>query len=187
MTTLFLQKKALLDARRVGQNIDETIDTLQACLRVLDMASKVQNLIQNAKYFSALRVSVLAQLGSRSRLTIPFHAWQQLEDLQATHLKPVLHYPFATLMISSVPDLRNSIRDAVTRSLKAWMYEARETSRSVGKGALDAMEQRGRRWAARKRKDASLGLAKINGPIELGLSERHECEFTSPPPSDITY
>ncbi|BGO88526.1 hypothetical protein NBRC10512_003376 [Rhodotorula toruloides] len=147
------KKKALLDARRVGQNIDETIDTLQACLRVLDMASKVQNLIQNAKYFSALR---------------------QLEDLQATHLKPVLHYPFATLMISSVPDLRNSIRDAVTRSLKAWMYEARETSRSVGKGALDAMEQRGRRWAARKRKDASLGLAKINGPIELGLSERHE-------------
>ncbi|BGP28404.1 Rab GTPase-binding exocyst subunit S15 [Rhodotorula toruloides] len=147
------KKKALLDARRVGQNIDETIDTLQACLRVLDMASKVQNLIQNAKYFSALR---------------------QLEDLQATHLKPVLHYPFATLMLSSVPDLRNSIRDAVTRSLKAWMYEARETSRSVGKGALDAMEQRGRRWAARKRKDASLGLAKINGPIELGLSERHE-------------
>ncbi|BGP21260.1 exocyst complex component, sec15 subunit [Rhodotorula toruloides] len=147
------KKKALLDARRVGQNIDETIDTLQACLRVLDMASKVQSLIQNAKYFSALR---------------------QLEDLQATHLKPVLHYPFATLMLSSVPDLRNSIRDAVTRSLKAWMYEARETSRSVGKGALDAMEQRGRRWAARKRKDASLGLAKINGPIELGLSERHE-------------
>lgn len=104
---------------------------------------------------------------------------QQLEDLQATHLKPVLHYPFATLMLSSVPELRNSIRDAVTRSLKAWMFEARETSRAVGKGALDAMEQRGRRWAARKRKDASLGLAKINGPIELGLSERHECESSS--------
>ncbi|GAA6046541.1 hypothetical protein JCM3770_006200 [Rhodotorula araucariae] len=147
------KKKALLDARRVGQNIDEAIDTLQACLRVLDMSTKVQNLIENAKYFSALR---------------------QLEDLHTVHLKPVLHYPFATLMLSSIPEARAQIRDAVTRSLKAWMYEAREASRAVGKGALDAMEQRGRRWAARKRKEVQLALAKVNGPIELGISERHE-------------
>ncbi|GAA5935238.1 hypothetical protein JCM3775_007245 [Rhodotorula graminis] len=147
------KKKALLDARRVGQNIDETIDTLQACLRVLDLATKVQNLIDNAKYFSALR---------------------QVEDLQSTHLKPVLHYSFANLMLSSIPESRAQIRDAVTRSLKAWMYEAREASRAIGKGALDAMEQRGRRWAARKRKEVQLALAKINGPIELGISERHE-------------
>lgn len=59
-----LQKKALLDARRVGQNIDDAIDTLQACLRVLDMASKVAKLIEDEKFFSALRV--------RSRfLTLP--------------------------------------------------------------------------------------------------------------------
>lgn len=56
------------------------------------------------------------------------------------------------------------------------MYEARSSSRAVGKGALDAMEARGRRWAVRKRKEGNLmGLAKINGPIELGVSERHEC------------
>jgi hypothetical protein len=52
-----VQKKALLDARRVGQNIDEAIDTLQACLRVLDMASKVGGLLENDKVYSALRVS----------------------------------------------------------------------------------------------------------------------------------
>ncbi|GAA5865113.1 hypothetical protein JCM1840_005744 [Sporobolomyces johnsonii] len=147
------KKKALLDARRVGQNIDETIDTLQACLRVLDLSSKIQSLIENEKYFSALR---------------------QLDDLQQIHLKPVLSYPFATLMLSSLPDTRSSIRDAVTRSLKAWMYEAREASRAVGKGALEAMEMRGRRWNARRRKELSMGLAKINGPVELGVSERHE-------------
>ena len=100
---------------------------------------------------------------------------QQLEDLQTTHLKPVLHYPFASLMLSSIPTSRNAIRESVTRSLKAWMYEAREASRVVGRGALDAMDARGRRWAARKRKETSVGLAKINGPIELGVSERHEC------------
>ncbi|GAA5981050.1 hypothetical protein JCM10908_003964 [Rhodotorula pacifica] len=147
------KKKALLDARRVGQNIDETIDTLQACLRVLDVATKVQDLIHKAKYFSALR---------------------QLDDLQSTHLKPLLHYPFASQMLLSIPDLRLSVRDSVTRQLKAWMYEAREASRAVGKGALDAMEQRGRRWASKKRKEVNLALAKINGPIELGMSERHE-------------
>lgn len=147
------KKKALLDARLVGQNIDEAIDTLQACLRVLDMDSKVTGLIENGKYFSALR---------------------QLEDLQTTHLKPVLHYPFASLMLSSIPSSRNAIRESVTRSLKAWMYEARTSSRAVGKGALEAMEARGRRWAVRKRKESGVGLSKINGPIELGVSERHE-------------
>jgi hypothetical protein len=50
------QKKALLDARKVGQNIDEAIDTVQACLKVLDMAAKVGALIENGKFFSALRV-----------------------------------------------------------------------------------------------------------------------------------
>ncbi|KAL8278923.1 hypothetical protein RQP46_008592 [Phenoliferia psychrophenolica] len=147
------KKKALLDARRVGQNIDEAIDTLQACLRVLDMASRVAGLIEGGKFFSALR---------------------QLEDLQTTHLKPVLHYPFASLMLSSIPSSRNQIRGSVSRSLKAWMYEAREASQGVGKGALEAMEARGRRWAARKRREGSIGLTKINGPIELGVSERHE-------------
>ncbi|KAM0750440.1 exocyst complex subunit Sec15-like protein [Meredithblackwellia eburnea MCA 4105] len=152
-STVADRKKALLDARRVGQNIDEAIDTLQACLRVLDMASRVTGLIEGGKFFSALR---------------------QLEDLQSTHLKPVLHYPFASLMLSSIPSSRNSIRESVTRSLKAWMYEAREASQAVGRGALEAMEARGRRWAARKRREGSVGLSKINGPIELGVSERHE-------------
>ncbi|GAA6064789.1 hypothetical protein JCM10212_004960 [Sporobolomyces blumeae] len=147
------KKKALLDARRVGQNIDEAIDTLQTCLRVLDLSSKIQRLIEDEKFFSALR---------------------QLDDLQQVHLKPVLSYPFASHMLASLPDSRSSIRDAVTKSLKAWMYEAREASRSVGRGALEAMEARGRRWNSRRRKEVSMRLAKINGPVELGVSERHE-------------
>jgi len=176
-----------LDARRVGQNIDEAIDTLQACLRVLDMAGKVRGLIENDKFFSALRVSCKHHVS-----LVPFLGWrltascccpQQLEDLQTNHLKPVLHYPFASLMLNSIPTSRNAIRESVTRSLKAWMYEAREASRAVGKGALDAMEQRGRRWTARKRKETAVGLAKINGPIELGVSERHECRLTPVHPS----
>ena len=103
---------------------------------------------------------------------------QQLDDLQSTHLhNPLLvHYPFAAQMALSIPDLRHSIRDLVTGHLKAWMFEAREASRAVGKGALDAMEQRGRRWASKKRREVNFAVAKINGPIELSMSERHECE-----------
>lgn len=104
---------------------------------------------------------------------------QQLEELQSTHLKPVLHYPFASLMLTSIPSSRNAIRESVSRSLKAWMYEARNASRTIGRGALDAMEARGRRWAARKRKEGTVGLARVNGPIELGVSERHECMLTN--------
>jgi len=65
----------------------------------------------------------------------------------------------------------------VTKSLKSWMFEAREASRAVGKGALESMELRGRRWNSRRRKEVNghVRLAKINGPVELGVSERHEC------------
>lgn len=166
------KKRELVQMRRVGSNIDEAIDTIQACLRVLDMASKVSSLIRNRKFFSALRVRPDSAC---SLLTIA----QQLEDLQQTHLKPILHYPFASLMLTSIPSSRNEIRDSVTKSLKAWMYEARNASQAVGRGALDAMEARGRRWNARKRKEGSVGLARVNGPIELGVSERHECPYLS--------
>lgn len=151
------QKKALLEARRVGQNIDEAIDTLQACLKVLDLSNKISNLIRDEKFFSALR---------------------QLEDLQSIHLKRVLHYPFASQMLQSLPSTKNSIKQLVTTALKTWMFEAREASRSVGKGALENMELRNRRWNSRKRKDSMGGmrLAKINGPVELGVSERYECK-----------
>ena len=51
------QKKALLSTRRTLQNIDEAIETLQTCLRVLDLANRVAGLIESGKYFGALRVS----------------------------------------------------------------------------------------------------------------------------------
>ncbi|KAM0793644.1 hypothetical protein ACM66B_001075 [Microbotryomycetes sp. NB124-2] len=151
--TVTLKKKALLDARRVGQNIDDAIDTLQTCLRVLDAASNIASLAENGKYFAALR---------------------QLDDLQANRLKTVSHYSFAALMASSISVSRNAVRESVTKALKAWMFDAREASRAVGKTALEAMEARSRRWNAKRRKEANMALSKINGPVELGVSERHE-------------
>lgn len=45
----------------MGQNVDEAIETIQACLRVLDLANRIDGLIQSKKYYSALRVSKLWQ------------------------------------------------------------------------------------------------------------------------------
>ena len=54
--SLVEKKRALLQSRKTAANLDEAIDTLQACLRVLDVVDRVGEMIRNGKYWSALRV-----------------------------------------------------------------------------------------------------------------------------------
>lgn len=136
--------------------MDEAIETLQLCLRVLDMANRVDGMIENKRYFSALR---------------------SLEELSTIHLKPVLHHEFARHMLDSIPAMREQIRTAVTREMREWLFEVREKGRLVGQLALDAMEARQKRWKVKSGKDAMLSLAKVNSPIELVVNERVECKY----------
>lgn len=154
--SLSSKKRSLLEARRVAQNVDEAIETLQLCLRVLDMANRVDGLIEGKKYYSALR---------------------SLEELSTVHLKPVLHHEFARHMLESVPAMREQVRSAVLREMREWLFEVREKGRTVGKLALDAMDARQKKWKVKSGKDANLSLAKVNSPIELVVNERVECEF----------
>ncbi|KAE8215560.1 hypothetical protein CF327_g1211 [Tilletia walkeri] len=150
------KKRQLLETRRVAHNIDDAIETLQACLRVLDIANRIDTLIESKKYFSALR---------------------SLDELENVHLKPVLMHEFARLMLEGIPQTRERIRAAVTREMKEWLFEAREKSRTVGRLALDAMELRQKRWKAKAQKDPMLSLAKVNSAIELVVNERIEYNF----------
>lgn len=50
------KKRALLQTKKTATNLDEAIDTLQACLRVLDIVDRVGDMIREGKYWSALRV-----------------------------------------------------------------------------------------------------------------------------------
>lgn len=50
------KKRALLQSKKTAANLDEGIDTLQACLRVLDVVNRVGEMIKEGKYWSALRV-----------------------------------------------------------------------------------------------------------------------------------
>lgn len=51
------KKKALLKAKETATHLDEAIDGLQSCLRILDLVDRVGKLIREGRYWSALRVS----------------------------------------------------------------------------------------------------------------------------------
>ena len=56
------KKRALLQNKKTAANLDEAIDTLQACLRVLDVVDRVGEMIRLGKYWSALRVCLLCYI-----------------------------------------------------------------------------------------------------------------------------
>jgi hypothetical protein len=50
------KKRTLLQSKKTAAKLDEAIDTLQACLKVLDVVNRIGELIKEGKYWSALRV-----------------------------------------------------------------------------------------------------------------------------------
>lgn len=56
------KKRQLLESQRTTSKIDEAVETLQLCLRVLNMANRVDGLIEERKYYPALRVSITGGL-----------------------------------------------------------------------------------------------------------------------------
>lgn len=53
---LAAKKAALLKSRRTAANLDEAIDVLQSCLKILDLVHRVGELVKERRYWSALRV-----------------------------------------------------------------------------------------------------------------------------------
>ena len=56
------KKRGLLQCKKTAANLDEAIDTLQACLRVLDVVHRVGEMVKERKYWSALRVRSCSKL-----------------------------------------------------------------------------------------------------------------------------
>ncbi|WFD25756.1 Rab GTPase-binding exocyst subunit S15 [Malassezia nana] len=153
---LFKKKKDLIEQQRVGQNINETIEMLQEFQNVLEITSVVDELIQQNKYYSALR---------------------RLDELENEHLKPLMQYELAQMIRDSIPDMRERVCMDVTKQLKSWMYDVREKSGAVGRVALETMETRQQRWRHRSQKDPMLRMSSINSPIEQIVNERMEVNF----------
>jgi hypothetical protein len=52
------QKRALLEQKKVARNMDDAIETLQTCLRLLDLVHRVGEMTREGKYWGALRVGI---------------------------------------------------------------------------------------------------------------------------------
>ncbi|TFK71800.1 exocyst complex component, sec15 subunit [Pluteus cervinus] len=147
------KKRALLQSKKTAANLDEGIDTLQACLRVLDVVNRVGEMVGEGKYWSALR---------------------SLEDIQSMPPTSVSQTPFFQHLLSSLPSLRGQIKDAVTASMKQWLLEIRNVSTEVGRLALEAMDVRARRWRNRREKDPLLRLSRVGSAVEVVTYEKTE-------------
>jgi hypothetical protein len=65
------KKKALLKSKQTAANLDDAIDILQSCLRVLDLVHRVGVLVKDGKYWSALRVSLVFEMFSLNNCSMP--------------------------------------------------------------------------------------------------------------------
>ncbi|KAF9453043.1 exocyst complex component, sec15 subunit [Macrolepiota fuliginosa MF-IS2] len=147
------KKRNLLQTKKTAANLDEAIDTLQACLRVLDVVNRVSEMVKEGKYWSALR---------------------SLEDIQSMPPTSISQTPFFQHLLSSLPSLRAQIKDAVTASMKQWLLEIRTVSAEVGKLAVEAMEARTRYWRTRREKDPLLRMSRVGSAVELVTYEKNE-------------
>jgi hypothetical protein len=83
--------------------------------------------------------------------------------------------PFYAHLLSSLPSLRLSVKDAVTASTKSWLFDVRESGAKVGKLALEQMGNRIKKWRTMREKEGGVRLARVGGALELMNNERVEC------------
>ena len=85
--------------------------------------------------------------------------------------------PLFQHILMSLPSLRGQIKDAVTASTKQWLLEIRNLTGEVGRLALEAMENRTRRWRSRREKDPMLRLSRVGSAVETVSYETTDGAF----------
>lgn len=144
------QKRALVEARGIRQNIDEAGEALKDCIEVLKLANTVHELLDKKSHYAALR---------------------SLDELQNVHLRDVAQYKISDMIQKSVPATKRAIADAVMKDLNTWLYRIRETSQFLGEVAFYATEQRMSRQKARAEQASSLEGYGLNSAVELVSDE----------------
>ena len=173
------KKRALLQCKKTAANLDEAIDTLQACLRVLDVVHRVGEMVKERKYWGALRVTSSSPRSFRRSYAVAY--LQSLEDIQSMPPTSLSQTPLFQHLVSSLPSLRTQIKDAVTASTKQWLWDIRNVSGQVGKLAIEAMDTRTRRWRSRRERDPMTKHSKVGNAVELVAYEKTECSAMFPP------
>ena len=100
---------------------------------------------------------------------------QSLEDIGNMPPTSLSQTPLFQHLLSSLPSMRQQIKDAVTASMKQWLLDIRNVSAQIGSLALEVMELRTRRWRSRREKDSMLKSARVGSAVETITYEKTEC------------
>ncbi|EMR08718.1 hypothetical protein PNEG_02896 [Pneumocystis murina B123] len=152
------KKRALVEARRMSQNMKEASEMIRTCLKVLRLVNKIHEWIGNREFYRALR---------------------SLDELQTVHLKDILEFRFAKNICDSIPSIKQRIQDAVMRNLKEWLLTLRISSTKVGQLAFQKTLERQKIWNRRIKMDPRLQSCEFNSPVEWVLSEWDDFDVTS--------
>lgn len=158
---LLATKTELVQQRRVQQNLETAIETLQSCLHILKLVNHVNTLLSNRNYFSALKI---------------------LDELQRVHLPQIQQYDFAAYMAECIPSMRDLVKKAVILEKRDWLEKLKALSRKEGQAKLQAMTARQARWKARanaSQKAQSDDPSRFTTVLHLVLDEEDE-DLTEP-------
>ncbi|KAK7205950.1 exocyst complex subunit Sec15-like-domain-containing protein [Myxozyma melibiosi] len=151
--------KMLKDSQGARSNIDDATAALRQCLKVLHMTNQVYEMIEQKKYFQALK---------------------SLDDLQKNHLQEVAQFEFAQRIRHSVPVMKDTIKEDVHTDLSVWLQSVQEVVPQIGMIAFSATEVRRRKWKAKVDKDPQLRFYKLNSAVELAMEQDDDDEHFDP-------
>lgn len=100
---------------------------------------------------------------------------KSLDDVKASLPSSLSETPIYQHILSSLPSLQKQIKDAVIASMKQWLLDIRNMSVTVGSAAMDLMDNKSRKWRARRVKDSMLKFNKVGDVIDIVTSEKVDC------------
>lgn len=133
-TSFASKKKSVLESKRTAANLDEAIDTLQACLRVLDLVNRVGEMIKEGKYWSALKVCLVDKIAC-------FYA---LKSVICSHWKT--SNPFLSLRCPKAPSLPICSRPSLPSALRSKTPSQHPTSHGCLRSGIPAAKLANLRW-----------------------------------------
>ncbi|GAA5800179.1 hypothetical protein HPULCUR_005604 [Helicostylum pulchrum] len=154
------KKRELTNARKVQQNVEDAIESLQTSLVVLESANKVNNLLENKNYYAALKTIKTDK--------------KTLDGLENDRLGQITEFTFAKMLGRGIPVMQNSIKGTVTVELKEWLARVREISREIGNLAMQRMQERQDRWRSKTTENPKLKNLQhhqVNSAIEMVVNE----------------
>ncbi|VDC02072.1 unnamed protein product [Peniophora sp. CBMAI 1063] len=146
------RKRKLVQAKRALANLDEAIDNLQAGVRVLNTLTSIGGMIQQRKYWSALR---------------------SIDDIQYMPAGLPAQAPLYHHTLTCLPSLREQIKSAVLAQNTQWLLDIRNLTKYVGRLALGSMRARSNKWKVRRERDPLLQRAQVGSAAETVMYENH--------------